>query len=96
MAITLLTRVSHLEQDVLIAILVQEVRLVADIDSLLQQSSTTLLLFLLQDSLLVLDLLQPVELLSLQLIQLRDDVRQGALNSWNDDCEYMFRVEIRM
>lgn len=78
---------SHLEQDVLVTVLVQHVGLVAHIDALLQQSCPARLLLLLQDALLVLDLLQAIELLSLQLVQLRDDVGQGALNARNDDCK---------
>lgn len=76
-----------LEEDILITVLVQHIRVVAYIDALQQQRGFTSLLLLPQDSLLVLDLLQAVELLSLQFVQLGDDVRQGALDAGNDDCK---------
>lgn len=40
----------------------------------------------LDDFLLILDLLEPVELLTLQFVQFRNDVSQGALQSGDDYC----------
>jgi hypothetical protein len=38
------------------------------------------------NSLLVLDLLEPVKFFSFQFIQLSDYISQGLLNAWNDNC----------
>lgn len=76
---------SALEQNIFITVLIQHVGLVAHINALLQQRGTACLLLLLQDLLLVLDLLQAVELLTLQFVQLGDDVGQSAVDARNDN-----------
>lgn len=77
-----------LEENILVALL-QQILWRSLIAELLVASLLGLqgLRLLLDDLLLVLDLLQPVELFSFQLVQLRNDVSEGAFNTRNNYCE---------
>merc|ERR1712181_86087 len=73
------------EQQILVMLFFKDVSTVSIIKTCIFPSLSQFFLFLANFLFLVLNFLQPVELLSLKLIKLRDDVGQSALNARDDD-----------
>ena len=74
-----------LEQDIIVAF-INDVLLIAYINALLSEFRLACLGLGTYNALFVLNLLETIELLTFQLIELGNNIRQSTINAWNDDC----------
>lgn len=82
-------RLFQLEEQILVAVLFEDILRLFAADHVVALATQLLALeirTLARLALLVLDLLQAVELLALQLVQLTDDVLNGAIDARYDNC----------